>query len=244
MSIDPWVSAVAAIATCAAAAAAVWGLRYARGLIDIGIKDRQVDRVLAMHKEITTGEIAEARNRFNELMYRAGEEAFGPRMCWRPDWESLIPPNPAVESALSSRRFLGAYPGDMVSGEGHRPIHDLRLVLWSYDRINEARKREASLDEDLLVSLIGHQVVFWRALCGRLDTHGGAHLQALVELASWMEFKKWRDDPRNIHRKTPEESFPCTENNVPQPSISTVISDTKEPSYQTKRLWPSRRHIK
>ena len=241
MNISLWISAVAAIGASAAAAAAVWGLRYARGLIDVGVKDRQVDRALALHKEITTGEIAEARNRFNELMYRAGEEAFGPRMCWRPNWESLIPPNPAVAQDLSSRRFLGAYPKDMVSGEGHRPIHDLRLVLWSYDRVNEARKREASLDEDLLVSLLGHQVVFWSIQCGRLDTKSGAHVQALMELASWMEAKEWRKDPRNAYRKIPEESFPCTEDDVPPPRISTsMVGDEAQPSRPRRPQRPRR----
>jgi hypothetical protein len=235
MSISVWISTVAAIATCAAAGAAVWGLRYARGLIDVGVKDRQVDRALALHKEVTTGEIAAARNRFNELMYRAGEEAFGPRMCWRPTWESLIPPNPAVAQDLGSRRFLGAYPKDMVSGEGHRPIHDLRLVLWSYDRINEARKRETSLDEDLLVSLLGHQVVFWSLQCGRLDTKSGAHVRALIELASWMEDKGWREDLRNVYRKTPEESFPCTEDDVPLPRISTSVAGGEAQSSRPRR---------
>ena len=223
MSISLWISAVAAIAAAAAAGAALWGLRYARGLIDVGVHDRQVDRVLALHREVTTGEIAAARNRFNELMYRVGEEAFGPRMCWRPTWESLIPPNPAVAPDLSSRRFLGAYPKDMVSGEGHRPIHDLRLALWSFDRINEARKRESSLDENLLVSLLGHPVVWWSILCGRLDTKSGAHVRSLMELASWMEDKGWRKDPRNAYRKTPEESFPCTEDDRSIPRISASV---------------------
>lgn len=195
------ISAVAAMAACLAAGAAAWGLRYARGLIDVAVKDRQVDRVLALHAEVTTGEIAAARNRFSELMYRAGEEAFGPRKCWRPDWESLIPPNPVVGRDLAAPRFLGAYPDDMVSGQGQRPIHDLRLVLWSYDRVNEARKRKASLDEDLLVSLMGHTVVWWRLLCGRLDMKSAAHLEALADLASWMEEKGWRNDPRNSNRK-------------------------------------------
>ncbi len=108
MNATLWISVIAAIATCAAAAAAVRGLRYARGLIDVAVNDRQVDRVLTLHKEVTTGEIAAARNRFSELMYRAGEEAFGPRKCWRPDWESLVPPNPAVASSLIHSRFLRA----------------------------------------------------------------------------------------------------------------------------------------
>lgn len=219
-----FIAAVAAIATCAAAGAAVWGLRYARGLIDVAVKDRQVDRVLALHKEVTTGEIAAGRNRFSELMYRAGEEAFGPRTCWRPTWESLVPPNPAVKQDLSERRFLGAYPQDMVGDQVYRPIHDLRLVLWSYDRVNEARKREASLDEDLLVALMGHTVVWWSLLCGRLDTKSGAHVRALMELAAWMEEKGWREDPRNAYRKMPEEGFPGTEDDVPFPRISTSVT--------------------
>ena len=231
MSFSLWIGAVAAVSAMAAAGAAIWGLRYARGLIDVGVRDRQVDRVLALHKEFTTGEIAVARDRFNQLMYRAGEEAFGPRMAWRPDWESLIPPNPAVAPGLAARRFLGAYPADMVSDGNPRPIHDLRSVLWCFDRINEARKREASLDEDLLVSLLGHSVVYWSMLCGRLDSKGGANVRALVELASWMEAKGWRNDPRNAHRKTPEESFPCAEDDVPLPSISTSIAaGTPKPS--------------
>lgn len=78
------ISVIVAIATCAAAGAAIWGLRYARGLIDVAVKDRQVDRVLTLHKEVTTGEIADGRNRFSELMYRVGEEAFGPRKMLAP----------------------------------------------------------------------------------------------------------------------------------------------------------------
>jgi hypothetical protein len=232
-----WVSAIAALATCIAAGAAVWGLRYARGLIEVAVNDRQVDRVLALHKEVTTGEIAGARNRFSELMYRVGEEAFGPRKCWRPDWESLVPPNPAVERDLRSSRFLGAYPEDMPTGRGHRPIHDLRLVLWSYDRVNEARKREASLDEDLLISLMGHTVVWWSLLCGRLDPKAGAHLRALMELASWMEEKAWRNDPRNAHRKMPEESFPGREDEIspPRMSASLIARDTRSNGLRRQR---------
>jgi hypothetical protein len=190
-----WVSVLATIAACAAATAAIWGLRYAKGLLDTAVKDRRVDRVLALHHEITTGEIAAARNRFNELMYRAGEDAFGLGKCWRPDWDSLVPPNPAVSKELNKRRFLSTYPAFMVSGTGHTPIHDLRLVLWSFDRVNEARKREASLDEDLLVSLMGYSVVWWSLMCGRLEPKRGGHVKSLLDLASWMQQKNWTGRP-------------------------------------------------
>ena len=243
MNASLWISAIAAIAASIAAGAALWGLRYARGLIETGVSDHQVDRVLDLHKELTTGEMAEARNRFNELLYRAGEEAFGPRMCWRPDWESLIPPNPAVEENVALGRFLGAYPEDMVSGLGHRPIHDLRMILWCFDRINEARKREASLDEDLLVSLLGHPVVWWSILCSRLETKSGAHVKSLMELAEWMEDKGWRNDPRNAFRKTPEESFPCREDEVPVPRVSTSPAVETRPSRSRRKQSGPRKDV-
>lgn len=148
-------------------------------------------------------------------MYRVGEEAFGPRKCWRPDWESLIPPNPAVPAEQTSLRFLGAYPDDMADGSHHRPIHDLRRILWCFDRINEASKRESSLDEQLLVSLMGHATAWYRLLCGRLEPKQGAQLYSLVQLAAWMEDRGWREDPRNAHWKIPENDFPNREDEVP-----------------------------
>lgn len=36
-----------------------------------------------------------------------------------------------------------------MHAQGHRPIDDIRQILWCFDRINEARKREASLDEEV-----------------------------------------------------------------------------------------------
>jgi hypothetical protein len=139
-----------------------------------------------------------------------------------PDWESLIPPNPAVQEDVSSARFLGAYPEDMLSGRGNRPIHDLRQVLWCFDGINEARKRDLSLDEDLLISLMGHSVVWWNLLCGRLETRAGGHVYSLTQLASWMEHMGWRNDPRNKHRKMPENDYPGGEDDVPIPRNSTL----------------------
>jgi hypothetical protein len=221
MNVSSLVTVVTAVAACGGAGAALWGLRYAKGLIDTAVSDRQVDRVLALHHEWTTGEVGAARVRFSELMYRAGEEAFGPRKCWRPDWESLIPPNPAVHETLSPARFLGAYPDDMISGRGNRPIHDLRQVLWCFDRINEARKKASLLDEKLLVSLMGHSALWWNLLCGRLAMPEGSHGYSLMQLASWIEEMGWREDPRNEYRKMPEGDFPCREDEVPIPRIST-----------------------
>src|SRR5215472_13494106 len=91
----------AALGALVAAAAAGWGLIYARGVIT----DRRVDRVLTLHSELTGGDVGAARNRFSELMFRAGEATLGPNSCWRPTWESLLPPSPACESASAASRF-------------------------------------------------------------------------------------------------------------------------------------------
>lgn len=239
MSLPLVINVITATATCGAAGAALWGLQYARGLIQVAVRDRQVDRVLALHSELTTGEIGAARARFSELMYRVGEEAFGPGKCWRPDWESLIPPSPAASEAFRTRRFLGAYPTGMIGGEGHRPIYDLRQTLACYDRINEARKREASLDEDLLVSLLGHGVAWWNLLCGRLEPRASAQVYSLVQLASWMEERGWRSDPRNEYRKVPENNFSSNEDDIPVLKIA-ISSQALIPRYRGSRrrgLW-------
>ena len=212
---------ITAVAACGAAGAALWGLQYARRQIDTAVKARQVDRVLALYKDFTSGEVGAARDRFSDLMFRTGERAFGARKCWRPDLESLIPSHSGVENSLSSSRFLGAYPPDMVDGVGKRPIQDLRQVLWCFDRINEARKGHSSLDEQLLISLMGHQVIWWNLLCARLVTIEASHVYSLVQLASWMEEKGWREDPRNKYRKPPENDFPSHEDDVPLPKFST-----------------------
>ena len=88
---------------------------------------RGVDRVLSLHAEFSTGDVAAARARFSELMWRAGEAAFGPDKCWRPTWQNIYPPSPGCTDAIKSIRFLGVYPADMGTGD-HRPLHDLRKV--------------------------------------------------------------------------------------------------------------------
>jgi hypothetical protein len=197
MSLPLVINVITATATCGAAGAALWGLQYARGLIQVAVRDRQVDRVLALHSELTTGEVGAARARFSELMYRVGEEAFGPGKCWRPDWESLIPASPAASEAFRTRRFLGAYPTGMIGGEGHRPIYDLRQTLACYDRINEARKREASLDEDLLVSSWG------MALRGGTCFAEGWSPELVLRSIRWCNWRPgWRSEAGEVIRGT------------------------------------------
>ena len=155
---------------------------------------RQVDRVLSLHHEFSTGEIAAARCRFSELMWRAGETAFGLHTCWRPTWNSIYPPCAGCGEEINRSRFLGAYPADMHA-QGHRPVHDLRKVLWCLGRVNVARRDEKdSLREQLVVGLLGWEVVWWSLVCGRLEKTQGAILQPLNHLASWVQEWNWMED--------------------------------------------------
>lgn len=155
---------------------------------------RQVDRVLTLHAEFSTGEIAAARCRFSELMWRAGETAFGLQTCWRPTWPSIYPPCPGGGEEINESRFLGAYPADMHARD-HRPIHDLRKVLWCLGRVNVARRDEKdSLREQLIVALLGWEVIWWSLVCGRLERTQGAILQPLYHLANWVHEWNWMED--------------------------------------------------
>ncbi len=167
---------------------------------------RQVDRVLSLHAEFSTGEIAAARCRFSELMWRAGETAFGLHTCWRPTWDSIYPPCPGCGEEINRSRFLGAYPTDMHARD-HRPIHDLRKVLWCLGRVNVARRDEKeSLREQLVVALLGWEVIWWSLLCERLERTQGAILQPLDNLASWVQEWNWMEDrefdPHRAFRET------------------------------------------
>ena len=210
---------VGAIAAVGTAGAALLGLRYARRQIDSVSHDHRVDRVLDFHRDLTTGDVGDARSRFSELMFRVGEEAFGAGHCWRPTWNSLLPPDPKADVHSDTKRRLGLYPDDIIGGERHRPLDDLRSVLWCFERIEEARNRGASLDEPLLVSLIGYHAVWWDLLCKRLTRDGGGHIFSLVRLAEWMEEKSWRDDPRNMNRRVPEDDFQGKEDDQILPKL-------------------------
>jgi hypothetical protein len=155
---------------------------------------RKVDRALNLHAEFSTGDIAAARSRFSELMWRAGEAAFGRDVCWRPTWESIYPPSPGCGEAVNRSRFLGAYPIGMNASD-HRPLHDLRKVLWCLGRVNVARRDEKdALQEQLVVALLGWEVIWWSLVCARMDPNRGAILHPLYHLADWVGNRNWMED--------------------------------------------------
>jgi hypothetical protein len=93
------------------------------------------------------------------------------------------------------------------------------MILWCLERINDARFHEKSLDEKLLATLIGYDVVRWNLACGRLERTLGGQRFVLEDLAAWVEETGWRTDPRNARRQPPEHDFPAREDEVPIPKI-------------------------
>jgi hypothetical protein len=151
---------------------------------------RQVDRVLNLHAEFSSGDIAEARNRFSMLMWRAGEAAFGPHKCWCPTWKTIYAPSPGCSEATEKSRFLGVYPPDMGAAN-HYPLNDLHKVLWCFERINVARRdQKDALNEQLVVALLGWEVIWFSLVCKRFDRSRGAIFQPLDQLADWIKEQK------------------------------------------------------
>jgi hypothetical protein len=195
--------------------------------IKLAERERKVDRVLDLHKEFARGSIGVGRERFATLMWRAGDMAFnrdwqGRGLCWQPSWESIFSESPGLEPRLNQRRFLGEYPPNFGIPDlpGSSPLSDLRQVLWCVSRIESARKKDL-LNDSLLISSLGWEVVWWRLLCERLygdRLHGGGIIEPLDRLSKWIQdqydssgkckFMKGRDYP-------PAQDFPRAQIDYP-----------------------------
>jgi hypothetical protein len=82
-----------------------------------------------------------------------------------------------------------------MHAEDQRPIHDLRKVLWCLGRVNVARRDEKdSMREQLVVALLGWEVIWWSLVCERLERTQGAILQPLYHLAGWVQEWNWMED--------------------------------------------------
>ena len=168
MSID-W-DAVGAVAQAAAALGAGGALIYAALQLRMGQaagasqaeeaektrrteeQARQVERAIAAHRDLTTGEVGAARDRLTTLLWQEGEATYSRNVCWRPYFQELLPP----------RGRLGLYHADVLGNDESEPMRDL-FNLWCFERIDAARVGEA-LDQDMLFRLIAHHAVWWDEL--------------------------------------------------------------------------------
>ena len=190
MSID-W-DAVGAVAQAAAALGAGGALIYAALQLRMGQaagasqaeeaektrrteeQARQVERAIAAHRDLTTGEVGAARDRLTTLLWQEGEATYSRNVCWRPYFQELLPP----------RGRLGLYHADVLGNDESEPMRDLFKVLWCFERIDAARVGEA-LDQDMLFRLIAHHAVWWDELLQNIVETNVRSRRAVRELAGW-----------------------------------------------------------
>jgi hypothetical protein len=139
-------------------------------------RDRKVDRVLALHAELTTGEVQAARVRLILRLQGARREG---RV------------EPVSLARLRTDEAFAAYP-DPAHG---RPLRDANAVLRHFDRINAARVA-GIVEPQLLHELIGVHALWWDRAISRDE--GEMLRRGLAELADWVE-RHSRTKARGAH---------------------------------------------
>lgn len=175
---------VVAVTAIVAAIAAIIQIR-------VGQKAVRVQRTIDLHRDLTTGEVGAARDRFTTLMWKRGEALASRNVCHVPTWLELLPD----VLGGGGRGELGEYRAeDKIAGaEGAEPMRDLYTVLWCFERI-EAGRAGRALDRRLLAELIASHAVWWNELTRNLAPANTTHLSSLRSLAralSTAELERW-----------------------------------------------------
>jgi hypothetical protein len=157
-----------------AAGVQAFGLVLALGLgawtLDISTRNQAVDRVLALHAELTTGEVDRARRNLAEHLRNLGSDAHVRVVSGRD---------------LRSDSALKTYPGDRT----YTPLEDAVVVVRFFQRVRVAQVL-GSLDDEMTVALIGEHAAWWnRAILDR----GHSSRRALSDLAEWVDAYSLRD---------------------------------------------------
>jgi len=163
-----WASSLQAVGLVAALLFAAEEIRLAARTLESDRRDRQVDRVLAFHEELTTGSTGQARSRlarFLRLKAPAGDA------CLQ-----------VTRGQLTTAVELSQYPDDF-GADGSTPRHDLTLLLRLFERVRIANEGD-TLDHHLLVALLGRHAGWWDLAIVRENTSARLSLQRLAE---WTE---------------------------------------------------------
>jgi hypothetical protein len=141
-----------------------------------------VERTIELHRNLTTGEVGAARDRFTELMWRIGQ-ARRPGSCHQPTFDELM--GKRFADLSDEQVDLTAYPEDLP-GADSSPLRDLYKVLWCFERIWAAH--DASLlDGTLSDRLLAKHAIWWDQLVIGVHDADTQHRQALRDLAHALE---------------------------------------------------------
>jgi len=151
-------AALQAVGILGAAALAVETLKSDR-------HDKLADRSLSLHRELTGGELGEARRRLALHLRRFGTDR-------EPVRQVLI-------SELRDMPQYATYAPPVSSGSS--PFQDANLLVRFFERCRLVQ-RSGSIDEPIFVELIGRHAAWWNLAL--LPDHTNARL-ALHRLADW-----------------------------------------------------------
>jgi hypothetical protein len=162
-----WATAVQAIFVVMALLVAAASLRVAVATLESDSRDRRVDRVIALHEELMSGTTGGGRSRLARLLRSRGSAG----VCLQ-----------VSRDQLRGNTDVSAYDeaSDKASGS---PAHDLTLLLRFFERADIARTA-GTLDELLLVALVGRHAGWWDLAIARDDNTARIPLQ---RLAGWCQ---------------------------------------------------------
>jgi len=132
-------------------------------------KDRRVDRVLALHEELTSGPTGAARTRLAHFLKQMGSGD----VCLQVSREQLQSRDKTDVSAYLD-------PGDQDSGN---PERDLTLILRLFDRVRIAQAG-GTVDDLMLVGLVGRHAGWWDMAIAREDDTARIPLE---KFATWCD---------------------------------------------------------
>ncbi|MFC6093048.1 hypothetical protein [Saccharothrix lopnurensis] len=166
-----------ALATGVQALGVTVALVFGAGTLLSDTRNRRVDRALALHAELTTGDVQAARVRLLLRLQAAREEG---------------KVRPVSLDRLRTDGEFAAY-ADPAQG---RPIRDANVVLRHFDRVNAARVA-GIVDLPFLHELIGVHALWWDRAITR-DEDEPLLRRGLAELATWVE-RHSRTEARDAH---------------------------------------------
>ena len=124
-------------------------------------RDKQVDRVLDLHRELMSDDLQDARTRLQEhLRINSGEGHY------------RVFPFATVREIPSSERYISKSP-DL-------PLYDAKLILRYFERINTV-VASGAVDQPLFCQLLARHALWWNQALGPAPTY--VPRVALQELA-------------------------------------------------------------
>lgn len=170
------VQALIAVAGWLAAAALAWWQ------LATSHKAVRVQRTIAFHEVLTTGEVGAARDRLATLMWYLGERS-QPGRCLRPTFAQLLGTEYSRGTEAPDGFDLDVYPSEVVPDSTTKPLQDLYRLLWAFERV-DADERHGLIEQALVKEMLDHHIVWWDTLASEISNTDTRHRVSLARLAA------------------------------------------------------------